>query len=116
MFQSMTLISSAAAQGAAPAPGGSIIDMLIPMGLMFIVFYFLLIRPQQQARKKHTEMVAGIKRGDTVVTAGGLVGKVTKAGDDPEITVEIAEGVAVKVIRSTLTDVPSRTEPADEKK
>lgn len=107
--------SSAAAQtpGAAPGPG---IDFLIPMVLMFVVFYFLLIRPQQQARKKHQAMVAAVKRGDTVVTAGGIVGKVTKVSDGPNVTVQIADGVNIEVVKATLTDVPSRTEPQPEAK
>lgn len=88
---------------------------LIPFILMAVVFYFLLIRPQQQARKRHQEMVSAIKRGDTVVTAGGLVGKVVKAPDGEEATVEIADGVQVTVVKSTLSDVRSRTKPQDAK-
>ncbi len=105
----------ALAQAPAPAPTGSIVDMLIPLVLMFVVFYFLLIRPQQQMRKKHQAMIDAVKRGDTVVTAGGIVGKVTKVSEGSEITVEIANGVAVDVVKTTLTDVRSRTEPAEKK-
>ncbi|MEM6649642.1 MAG: preprotein translocase subunit YajC [Pseudomonadota bacterium] len=116
MLISTVMISSAAAQTPAPAaPPGPDFSFFIMMGLMFVVFYFLLIRPQQQARKKHMEMVQSVKRGDTVVTSGGIFGKVTKASDDPEIMVEIAEGVQVKVLKTTLTDVPSRTQPTDPK-
>ena len=99
--------STAYAQDAAVA-GPSPLASLIPFLLMGLVFYFLLIRPQQQQRKRHLEMVSTIKRGDQVVTAGGLLGKVVRAGDGPEITVEIAEGVQVSVVRATLTDVRGR--------
>lgn len=107
--------SSAMAQEAGATPQGGIIDLLIPMALMFVVFYFLLIRPQQAARKKHAAMIAGIKRGDTVVTAAGFIGKVVKATDaeNPEVQVEIADGVQVTVIKSTLSDVRSRTQPTE---
>ena len=100
------LISSAATQTAgAPPPGPSFVTSLIPFLLMGLVFYFLLIRPQQQQRKKHLEMVSGVKRGDTVLTAGGILGKVVKAPEGDECTVEIAEGVQVSVVKQTLTDV-----------
>jgi preprotein translocase subunit YajC len=106
------LISSAAAQTAAPQPGGAgaLIAQLIPFILIFVVFYFLLIRPQQQARKRHMEKVASVKRGDTVVTAGGIVGKVKRVGDDSELTVEIADGVEIRVVKETLADIRNRTE------
>ena len=97
--------SSAHAQGAAAPPGPSLIANLIPFLLMGLVFYFLLIRPQQQQRKKHLEMVSAVKRGDTVLTAGGILGKVVKAPDGDECTVEIADGVQVSVVKATLTDV-----------
>ena len=105
------LISSASAQDAAvPAPNPII--QLVPFILIMVVFYFLIIRPQQQQRKKHQEMVAAVKRGDTVVTSGGIVGKVAKASDDQEIQVEIAEGVQVTIMKATLADVRAKTEPA----
>lgn len=98
--------SSAYAQTAGAAPAGpGLIGSLIPFLLMGLVFYFLLIRPQQQQRKKHLEMVSAVKRGDTVLTAGGILGKVVRAPDGDECTVEIAEGVQVTVVKQTLTDV-----------
>ncbi len=106
-------ITPAYAQDAAAQPG--FFASLIPFLLMAVVFYFLLIRPQQQARKRHSEMVAGVKRGDQVVTAGGILGKVTRSGEGDECTVEIAEGVQVTVVKQTLTDVRSRTKPAEVK-
>jgi preprotein translocase subunit YajC len=76
-----------------------------------VVFYFLLIRPQQKRAKEHRDMLGNLRRGDRVVTGGGIVGTVQKVADD-ELTVEIAENVRVKVIRSTVTTVLARTEPA----
>jgi preprotein translocase subunit YajC len=81
---------------------------LMPLVLLFGIFYFLLIRPQQQRMKKHQEMVNAVRRNDVVVTAGGLVGRVAKVKDDGEILVEIAEGVQVTVVKSTLADVRKR--------
>lgn len=94
------------------APGGSnIILQLMPFILIFAIMYFLIIRPQQKRMKAHREMVANVKRGDTVVTAGGLVGKVHRAGeDDDEIQVDIADGVRVTVLRNTLSDVRPKGE------
>ena len=103
-------ISPAYAQGAA-APGGGIFEMLLPMVLIFAIFYFLLIRPQQKRMKDHRAKIAAVRRGDQVVTAGGLIGKVTKVTDD-EATVEIAEGVRVQVVKGTISDVVTKTEPA----
>lgn len=89
------------------------IESLIPLLLIFAIMYFLLIRPQQKKLKEHQEMVAALRRGDQVVTQGGIVGKVTKVKDDSnEIEVEIASGVTVRVIRSTVTAVMNKTEPA----
>ena len=83
---------------------------LIPLILLFGIFYFLIIRPQQQRMKAHQAMVAAVKRGDTVVTAGGLIGKVSKVKDDNELLVEIADNVQVRVLKSTLTEVRSKGE------
>ena len=89
------------------------IESFIPLILIFAIMYFLLIRPQQKKLKEHQAMVAGLRRGDQVVTQGGVVGKVTKVKDDSnEIEVEIASGVQVRVIRSTIATVMSKTEPA----
>lgn len=109
MFSSPEYITLAAA-----ATGGGASAFLIqiaPFILIFVVFYFLLIRPQQQRVKKHREMVENLRRGDEVVTAGGLVGKVTRIAET-EVTVELAEGVRVKVIKHTISEVRARTEPA----
>jgi preprotein translocase subunit YajC len=84
------------------------ISTMIPLVLLFGIFYFLLIRPQQQRIKAHQQLVESVKRGDTVVTAGGLVGKVAKVKDDGEVMVEIADNVQVRVLKSTLSEVRSR--------
>ena len=85
---------------------------IVPLILVFGIMYFLLIRPQQQKVKQHQAMVAALRRGDQVVTGGGMLGKVTKVRDDGEVEVEIAPGVNVRVVRSTIASVVSRTEPA----
>ena len=86
------------------------VSSLIPLILLFGIFYFLIIRPQQQRAKAHQAMVAAVKRGDTVVTAGGLIGKVSKVKDDSEVMVEIADNVQVRVLKSTLTEVRTKGE------
>ena len=85
----------------------------IPLILIFAIMYFLLIRPQQKKLKQHQSMVASLRRGDQVVTAGGLIGKVSKIKDDAEVEVELAEGVKVRVVRSTIGQVLNKTEPAE---
>jgi preprotein translocase subunit YajC len=89
------------------------IASLIPLILIFLIMYFLLIRPQQKKLKEHQAMVQALRRGDQVVTQGGLIGKVTKVKDEVnEIEVEIAQGVNVRVVRSTIASVLNKTEPA----
>lgn len=105
-------ISPAFAQGV--GGGSDFIVQLVPILLMFVIFYVLLLRPQQQRAKAHREMVANLRRGDTVVTAGGVVGKVTKVRDDGEIEVEIAENTRVRVIRGTVAEVRVKGEPVKE--
>ena len=108
------LISEAWAQGAGGAGGGDIFSMMFPLVLIFAVFYFLLIRPQQKKMKEHREMLTAVRRGDKVVTGGGIIGTVAKVVSDDELQVEIAEGVKVKISRSTLASVMSKTEPVKE--
>ena len=88
------------------------IGQFLPLILIFAIMYFLLIRPQQKKVKDHQAMVAAVRRGDQVVTQGGLIGKVTKVKDDNEVEVELAEGVKVRVVKSTIAQVTSKTEPA----
>jgi len=110
------LISPAFAQAAGAAPEGSIIEAILPLVLIFIVFYFLLIRPQQKKMKKHKASLTAIRRGDRIVTGGGIIGSVTKVNEnDNELTVEIAKDVKVKVQREMVAHVLSKTEPASGK-
>ncbi len=99
------------------ADGGGGIGAFLPLILIFVVFYFLLIRPQQKKAKEHKAMLGAIRRGDKVVTGGGIVGTVTKVIDDNEVAVEIAEGVKVRVQRGLISSVMAKTEPVkgDEK-
>ena len=83
----------------------------IPLILIFAIMYFLLIRPQQKKVKEHAAMVAALRRGDQVVTQGGIIGKVARVKEDQEIELEIAEGVKVRVVRSTIAQVLNKTEP-----
>ena len=88
--------------------------MFVPIGL---IFYFLVMRPQQQRQKEHRTAIENLRRGDTVVTAGGVVGRVTKAPakDDAEVTVEIADNVQIRVIKGTLSEVRAKSQPVDSK-
>ena len=86
----------------------------VPLILIFAIMYFLLIRPQQKKMKQHQAMVAALRKGDQVITQGGLIGKVARVKDDDEIEVELAQGVKVRVVKSTLSQVLSKTEPASE--
>ncbi len=104
------LVTPAYAQAAG---GGSPVMSFIPLLLIFAIMWFLLIRPQQKKMKEHQAMVAALRRGDEVVTQGGVVGKVTKVKDDGEVEVEIAQGVKIRVIKHTIAQVVSKTEPAN---
>ncbi|MFW2542599.1 preprotein translocase subunit YajC [Primorskyibacter sp. 2E107] len=89
------------------------LGQFLPLILIFAIMYFLLIRPQQKKMKEHQKMVEALRRGDQVVTQGGLIGKVAKVKEGNEIEVEIAEGVKVRVVRATIAQVLSKTEPAE---
>jgi preprotein translocase subunit YajC len=99
------------AQAAGGSLGGGLAGMM-PLVLIFAIMYFLMIRPQQKKIKQHQAMVAALRKGDQVVTAGGLIGKVTKVGAENDIEVEIASGVKVKVVQHTISQVLNKTEPA----
>ncbi|HEX9903893.1 MAG TPA: preprotein translocase subunit YajC [Propylenella sp.] len=95
------------------AGGGSdIMTMLLPFALIFVIMYFLILRPQRQQAKRREEMLKAIRRGDMVVTNGGIVGKVTKVVDDNEVELQIAEGVKVRAVRSLIAEVRVKAEPA----
>ena len=103
------LVSPAYAQAAGGGMGG--IEPLIPLVLIFVVFYFLLVRPQQKKAKAHREMLTAIRRGDRVVTSGGIIGTVNKVVSDTELSIEIADNVRVRVVRGMIAEVLARTEP-----
>jgi preprotein translocase subunit YajC len=108
-------ITPAYAQAATPAPGFDI-SFFVPLILIFVVFYFLLLRPQQKKVKQHKEMVAALRRGDKVVTQGGLIGTVQRVVSENELLVEVGEGVKVRLVRSAVSEVLSKTEPASAEK
>jgi preprotein translocase subunit YajC len=103
------------AAAAAPSGGASFFIQTIPLVLVFVIFYFLMIRPQQRRMKDHQAQIMAVKKGDRVVTGGGLVGKVTKVGDS-EVEVELAQGIRVQAVKSTLTQVidPKSAKPAND--
>ena len=92
---------------------GKTLGQFIPLILIFVIFYFLLIRPQQKRIKEHKAMVGALTRGDNVVTSGGIVGKIIRVIDNEKAEVEIADNVNVQIIKSTITQVLSKTEPKD---
>jgi preprotein translocase subunit YajC len=114
LLSPMMFQAAPAAGGDAAAAGGGMTALLmnlLPMVGIIAIFYFLLIRPQSQRAKKHREMLAALKKGDTVVTQGGIIGKVAKISDD-EVTIDNGEGVKLRLLRGMIMDVRSRGEPA----
>ncbi|MBX9739232.1 MAG: preprotein translocase subunit YajC [Beijerinckiaceae bacterium] len=110
----MNFITPAYAQAAATPGGADLVMQMAPFGIILVIMYFLILRPQQKRVKAHQEMIKAVRRGDTIVTSGGIVGKVTKVTDEPEIEVEIAQNVRVRIIRTMITDVRSKGEPVKE--
>lgn len=111
MFATAAMAQTTTAAG---GPTGGPMDLIVqfaPFVLLFVLFYFLMIRPQQKRAKLHAAMIAGVKRGDTVEMNSGMIGKVTRV-EDAEVSVEIARGVEVKVVKSMLSNVRTRDEPA----
>ena len=105
-------VTPAYAQGAG---GNDLFISLLPFILIFVIMYFLIIRPQRQQAKKREEMLKSIRRGDSIVTGGGIVGKVTKVIDDSELEVQIADGVKVRAQRGLVYDVRAKSEPVEGK-
>ena len=105
MFATPAFAQAAGAGGAASA-----LTSFVPLILIFVIMYFLMIRPQQKRVKQHKEMVSALKKGDQVVTQGGIIGKVASVRDE-ELEVEIATGVRVRVVRGTVSQVLNKTEP-----
>jgi len=112
----MSLISPAYAQALGGGSGGFDLVQLAPLALIFVVFYFLIIRPQQKKAKDHKAMIEALRRGDKVVTSGGLIGTVAKVLNEREVALEIADGVRVRALRSMIAEVMARTEPAEKEK
>jgi len=108
-FATPAFAQTTAAGGAAGAPG--MLIQILPFAAIFVLFYFLMIRPQQQRMKQHQALIQAVKRGDTVVLNSGVIGKVTKV-DEGEVAVDIAPSVNVKVVKSMISDVRTRGEPA----
>lgn len=99
----------------ATTPGGGLNELLIsilPFVAIFAIMYFLILRPQQQRLKDHKEMIGNVRRGDVIVTSGGIIGKVIRVVDDNEVQVEIADNVRVRLIRSMIAEVRSKGEAA----
>lgn len=107
-------VTPAYAQSALGGGGSEILMSILPFLLIFVIMYFLIIRPQRTQMKKRQEMLANVRRGDQVVTGGGMIAKVTKVIDDAELEVEIADGVKVRLVRSLIADVRVKGEPAKE--
>lgn len=107
-------VTPAFAQTAGGAGGGDILMSILPFLLIFVIMYFIIIRPQRAQMKKRDEMLKAIRRGDQVVTGGGFLGKVTKVVDDNEVEIEIADGVKVRALRAMISDVRSKAEPVKE--
>jgi preprotein translocase subunit YajC len=111
------LITPAYAQAAAGgSDASSMLVQFAPLALIFVVFYFFLIRPQQQKAKQQRSMLDSIRRGDRVVTAGGLIGTVAKVVNNEEVLIDLADNVRVRAVRSTISQVLAKTEPAKEAK
>ena len=109
-------ITPALAQGGSLFGGGgdNMLVSLLPFVLIFVIMYFLILRPQQKRQKQHADMVKNVRRGDTVITSGGLVGKVTKVIDDEKVEVEVSSDVRVVQMRAMLADVRAKGEPVKE--
>jgi preprotein translocase subunit YajC len=110
----MFFITPAFAQGAAPAGGSDMLYQMAPFVLIFVIMYFLILRPQQKKVKDHQVMVKALRKGDTVVTSGGVVGKVTKVVDDHEVEIQIADNVRIRQMRSMVHEVRAKGEPVNE--
>lgn len=109
-------ITPAFAQAAGAGDTNSMLMSLLPFALIFVIMYFLILKPQQKKLKDHAELVKNVRRGDTVVTNGGLVGKVTKVVDDEQIEVEISDGVRIRQMRQMIAGVRTKGEPAKDSK
>ena len=105
------VITPAYDQTASAMGGSEMLMQVVPFILIFVIMYFLMIRPQQKRQKEHQEMIKNVRRGDQIVMSGGLIGKVVKVTDDNEVELEIADNVRVRVTRASIADVRSKGEP-----
>jgi preprotein translocase subunit YajC len=114
----MFITTALAQDGAVPGGGGAmdIFTSLMPILLLVVIFWLLIFRPQQKRAKQHQAMLSSITRGDTVVTTGGIIGKVTKVVEGEDLEIEIAQGTRVKVVRSMIADVRSKSQPVSDVK
>jgi len=110
----LMFVTPAYAQTSGIGGGGEILMSILPFVLIFVIMYFLIIRPQRTQMKKREEMLKSVRRGDQIITGGGILGKVTKVVDDYELEIEIGEGVKVRTLRSLIADVRVKTEPVKE--
>lgn len=109
----MFVTSAFAQDGAASAPAasGDLLMSILPFVFIFAILYFLMIRPQQRRVKLHQQMIANLRRGDVVVTAGGLIGKVDRLVDENEVVIDLGEGMKVRAVRGLISEVRGKTEP-----
>ena len=103
-----------AAGGLTPPPTTELVLQLMPFAIIFVIVYFLVIRPQKKRQKEHDDLIKNIRRGDTVITNGGLIGKVTRVVDEVELEIEIAPNVRVRTARAMIADVRAKGEPVKE--
>ncbi len=109
-------ITEAMAQTPAAPGGADFLTSLLPFVMIIVIMYFLILRPQQKRARAHQDMIKAVRRGDTVVMSGGLIGKVTKVVDDAEIEIQIAENTRVRASRAMIADVRAKGEPANDDK
>ena len=110
----MNFVTPAFAQAAGAQGTSDIVMQMVPFAVILVIMYFLILRPQQKRAKAHQDMVGNVRRGDTVVTSGGIIGKVSRTLDDGEVEVEIAQNVKVRIIRAMITEVRAKGEPVKE--
>ena len=115
MFISTAFAQGSLFGGGAGGDSSNMMMSLLPFALIFVIMYFLILRPQQKRVKQHAELVKNVRRGDTVITNGGLIGKITKVVDDDQIEFEISDGVRVRQMRQMISGVRAKGEPAKEK-
>jgi preprotein translocase subunit YajC len=110
----MNFIAPAFAQAAGTPPMGDLVMQMAPFAIILVIMYFLILRPQQKRARSHQDMVKNVRRGDTVITSGGIVAKVSRTIDDAEVEIEIAPNVKVRQLRHLITEVRSKGEPVKE--